>query len=91
MPVKKNGNGKAASEGTLKAILDEVTKVRVASEKNGERIDAGFSGTRTSLARLETRLDEIAKNTGRTQRWMETRLQALEKKLGIVPPPLPPE
>lgn len=94
MAGKKNRNGHAgtpASEETLGKILDVLGKNTAAVEKNGERISNLATDTKQILARMETRLDEIARNTGRNQRWLEARIEALEKRLGVTPPAPPTE
>ena len=93
--AKKNGKNGHATEETLTKLLDSVNEGRKealqTNAKTNERIDALSRGMDVRLAAIESRLEEIARNTGRNQRWIESRLQAIESRLGVTPPPFPTE
>ena len=84
---RRNGNGSSRSEILLEELIEETRKTRVelreefrtGLEKVNERVEGLAKATTHGLARLETRLDEIARNTGTRHQEMEQRITALEK------------
>ena len=75
-----------AVENRFVSMEQQFAKVAVQLEHTNERITALAKSTEIGFVRLETRLEEIAKNTGEHNRRLDQRLRTVEERLGIDPP-----
>lgn len=81
-----NGNGDNDNDSAVVAAIERLrgdmrtgfVNQTATSERTNERIDALATGNVNGFARLETRLDEIARNTGERYRELAERVARLE-------------